>query len=395
MSSPSTIYMDHAATTALDPDVFAAMEPYFSQRYGNPSSIYALAQDGRRALDEAREQVAHVLGARTGEVAFTSGGTESDNAALVGAALALQDTGRHIVTSAVEHDAVLNAAHLLERLGFSATILPVDRHARVDPEAVERAVTSETTVVSIMLANNEVGTIQAVEEVSQRVKARAKELGRTIVMHTDAVQGAGFLDLNVQRLGVDLLSLSAHKFNGPKGVGALYIRRGTPFVPTQVGGAQERERRAGTENVPGIVGMSVALERADGRREETGRHCRTLRDRLLSGIQERIRGAELNGHPTDRLPHNVNFSFHGVEGESVLLGLDLAGVAASSGSACTSASLEPSHVLLAMGQPEELARGSLRLTLGPENTEEEVDFVLDTLVDLVGRLRAMAMTPRQ
>ena len=395
MSSPSTIYMDHAATTALDPDVFAAMEPYFSQRYGNPSSIYALAQDGRRALDEAREQVAHVLGARTGEVAFTSGGTESDNAALVGAALALQDTGRHIVTSAVEHDAVLNAAHLLERLGFSATILPVDRHARVDPEAVERAVTSETTVVSIMLANNEVGTIQAVEEVSQRVKARAKELGRTIVMHTDAVQGAGFLDLNVQRLGVDLLSLSAHKFNGPKGVGALYIRRGTPFVPTQVGGAQERERRAGTENVPGIVGMSVALERADGRREETGRHCRTLRDRLLSGIQERIRGAELNGHPTDRLPHNVNFSFHGVEGESVLLGLDLAGVAASSGSACTSASLEPSHVLLAMGQPEELARGSLRLTLGPENTEEEVDFVLDTLVDLVGRLRAMAMTPRR
>ena len=395
MSSPSTIYMDHAATTALDPDVFAAMEPYFSQRYGNPSSIYALAQDGRRALDEAREQVAHVLGARTGEVAFTSGGTESDNAALVGAALALQDTGRHIVTSAVEHDAVLNAAHLLERLGFSATILPVDRHARVDPEAVERAVTSETTVVSIMLANNEVGTIQAVEEVSQRVKARAKELGRTIVMHTDAVQGAGFLDLNVQRLGVDLLSLSAHKFNGPKGVGALYIRRGTPFVPTQVGGAQERELRAGTENVPGIVGMSVALERADGRREETGRHCRTLRDRLLSGIQERIRGAELNGHPTDRLPHNVNFSFHGVEGESVLLGLDLAGVAASSGSACTSASLEPSHVLLAMGQPEELARGSLRLTLGPENTEEEVDFVLDTLVDLVGRLRAMAMTPRR
>ena len=395
MSSPSTIYMDHAATTALDPDVFAAMEPYFSQRYGNPSSIYALAQDGRRALDEAREQVAHVLGARTGEVAFTSGGTESDNAALVGAALALQDTGRHIVTSAVEHDAVLNAAHLLERLGFSATILPVDRHARVDPEAVERAVTSETTVVSIMLANNEVGTIQAVEEVSQRVKARAKELGRTIVMHTDAVQGAGFLDLNVQRLGVDLLSLSAHKFNGPKGVGALYIRRGTPFVPTQVGGAQERERRAGTENVPGIVGMSVALERADGRREETGRHCRTLRDRLISGIQERIQGAELNGHPTDRLPHNVNFSFHGVVGESVLLGLDLAGVAASSGSACTSASLEPSHVLLAMGQPEELARGSLRLTLGPENTEEEVDFVLDTLMDLVGRLRAMAMTPRR
>ncbi len=385
--------MDHAATTALDPVVFAAMEPYFSRRYGNPSSIYALAQDGRRALDESRERVAHVLGARTGEVAFTSGGTESDNAALLGAALALQDAGRHIVTSAVEHHAVLNVAHLLERLGFSVTLLPVDRHGLVDPEAVERAVTGETTVVSIMLANNEVGTVQPVEEVARRVKARAKEMDRTVVVHTDAVQGAGFLDLNVQRLGVDLLSLSAHKFNGPKGVGALYIRRGTPFVPTQVGGAQERERRAGTENVPGIVGMSLALDMAERRREEAARHCLALRDRLISGIQERVQGAVLNGHPTARLPNNVNFSFHGVEGESVLLGLDLAGVAASSGSACTSASLEPSHVLLAMGQPEELARGSLRLTLGPENTEQEVDFVLDTLAGLVGRLRAMAGAP--
>jgi cysteine desulfurase len=393
MTPSSTVYMDHAATAALDPQVLAAMEPYFSQRYGNPSSIYALGQDGRRALDEARERVAKVLGARAGEVVFTSGGTESDNAALLGAALALQGAGKHIVTSAIEHDAALNAGHLLERLGFSVTYVPVARNGLVDPVAVEQALTLETTVVSIMLANNEVGTIQPVEEIARRVKARATELGRTIVVHTDAVQAAGLLELDVRRLGVDMLSLSAHKFHGPKGVGALYIQRGTPFVPTQVGGAQERERRAGTENVPGIVGMGIALELAERRREETYAHCLVLRDRLMAGIQERIEGVELNGHPTQRLPNNVNYSFRGVEGESVLLGLDLAGVAASSGSACTSASLEPSHVLLAMGQREELARGSLRLTLGRDNTAEQVDYVLDTLVDLVGKLRAMAVDP--
>ena len=391
MTTSSTVYMDHAATTALDPQVFAAMEPYFSQRYGNPSSIYALGQDGRRALDEARERVAKVLGARTGEVVFTSGGTESDNAALLGAALAIQATGKHIVTSAIEHDAVLNAGHLLERLGFSVTYVSVARDGLVDPVAVEQALTPETTVVSVMLANNEVGTIQPVEEIARRVKTRATELGRTIVVHTDAVQAAGLLELDVRRLGVDMLSLSAHKFNGPKGVGALYIRRGTPFVPTQVGGSQERERRAGTENVPGIVGMGIALELAELRREETYAHCLTLRDRLMAGIQEHIEGVELNGHPTHRLPNNVNYSFRGMEGESVLLGLDLAGVAASSGSACTSASLEPSHVLLAIGQREEMARGSLRLTLGRDNTIEQVDYVLDTLTSLVGKLRAMAV----
>ena len=389
----STVYMDHAATTALDPQVLAAMEPYFSQRYGNPSSIYALGQDGRRALDEARERVAKVLGARTGEVVFTSGGTESDNAALLGAALALQGVGKHIVTSAIEHDAVLNAGHLLERLGFSVTYVPVARDGLVDPVAVEQALTPETTVVSVMLANNEVGTIQPVEEIARRSKARATELGRTMVVHADAVQAAGLLELDVRRLGVDILSLSAHKFAGPKGVGALYIRRGTPFVPTQVGGAQERERRAGTENVPGIVGMGIALELAELRREETYAHCLALRNRLMAGIQERIESVELNGHPTQRLPNNVNYSFRGVEGESVLLGLDLAGVAASSGSACTSASLEPSHVLLAMGQREEMARGSLRLTLGRDNTIEQVDYVLDTLTSLVGKLRAMALAP--
>ena len=387
----SIVYLDHAATTPLDPQVLAAMEPYLSRRYGNPSSIYMLGQEARQAVDEARERVARALGARPSEVVFTSGGTESDNAALMGAALALRKTGEHIITSSVEHHAVLHAAQLLEQLGFSVTYLPVDRYGQIEPESVERAITNETTVVSIMLANNEVGSIQPVAEIGRRVKARAQEMKRAVVFHTDAVQAAGSLDLSVDRLGVDMLSLSAHKFYGPKGTGALYIRRGTPFVPTQLGGNQERQRRAGTENVPGIVGMGVSLELVERRREEESRRCRLLRDRFISGIQERIEGAYLNGHPEERLPNNVNFSFAGVEAEPLLLGLDLAGVAASSGSACTSASLEPSHVLLAMGQQEELARGSLRLTVGHENTEEEVDYTLDTLVDLVQRLRTMAV----
>ena len=390
----SLVYMDHAATTALAPEALGAMQPYLTGAYGNPSSIYTLGQQARQAVDEARERCARVLGSRTGEIVFTSGGTESDNEALMGPAIALQETGRHIITTAVEHHAVLYCGHLMERLGFDVTYLPADHHGMVDPEAVERAITPQTTVVSVMLANNEIGTIEPVAEIARRVKVRAQELKRTIVMHTDAVQAPGMLDINVGRLGVDLLSLSAHKFNGPRGVGLLYIRRNTPFTPTQVGGSQERDRRAGTENVPGIVGLGVALELAERRREETIRHCTALRDRLISGIQERIEGAHLNGHPTERLPNNVNFSFTGVEGEPVLLGLDLAGIAASSGSACTAASLEPSHVLLAIGQSPDLARGSLRLTLGLENTNEEVDYVLDTLVGLIVKLRAMAAAPR-
>ena len=389
------VYMDHAATTPVSPEALAAMQPYFSQAFGNPTSLYALGQQGRQALDESRERVAKVLGARTGEIVFTSGGSESDNAALMGAAIALQETGRHVVTSSVEHHAVLHCGHLLERLGFEVTYLPVDRYGMVAPEDVERALTPQTTVVSVMLANNEIGTIEPVPEIAQLVKAKAKELRRTIVVHTDAVQAPGFLDLSVQRLGVDMLSLSAHKFNGPKGVGVLYIRRNTPFVPTQVGGSQERDRRAGTENVPGIVGMSVALEQADGRREEASRHCARLRDRLISGLEERLDGVHLNGHPSARLPNNVNVSFAGVEGEPILLGLDMAGVAASSGSACTAGSLEPSHVLLATGQHPDLARGSLRLTLGPENTDDEVDYVLDTVVELVTKLRSMTAVPRR
>lgn len=390
-----TVYMDHAATTPVDARVLDAMQPFFSGDYGNPSSMYTLGQEGRKAVDEARERVAKVIGARPGEIIFTSGGTESDNAALMGAALAQRPHGQHIITSAIEHHAVLHAAELLEELGFSVTYLPVDSNGLVSPDAVEAAITSETTLVSVMLANNETGAVQPVAEITRRVKAKAADMRHDIVVHTDAVQAAGFLDLDVGRLGVDMLSLSAHKFHGPKGVGLLYVRRGTPFRPTQVGGSQERDRRAGTENVPGIVGMSVALEIAEAQRAESNAHCERLRGTLTAGLFERLEGVRLNGHPTERLANNVNVSIEGVEAEPLLLGLDLAGIAASSGSACTAASLEPSHVLLAMGQPESMARSSLRLTLGQGNTEEEVAYVVDAVVNVVSRLRSMAGARRR
>ena len=384
------VYMDTAATTPVSAEVLASMHPFFSESFGNASSIYGLAQDARRAIDEARERCARVLGARASEIVFTSGGTESDNAALLGAALALRARGTHLVTTRIEHHAVLNAAELLQLLGFDVTYVRPGHDGIVSPEAIEQAMTPATTLVSVMLANNETGVIQPVAEIVRRVKAKATDEGRTIAVHTDAVQGAGFLDLDVDRLGVDLLSLSAHKFCGPKGVGLLYIRRNTPFVPTQVGGSQERDRRAGTENTPGIVGMSVALEAAERTRVESSTHCLALRERLIAGITERVQDAQLNGHEMLRLPNNVNFTFPRVEAEPLLMGLDLAGIAASSGSACTAASLEPSHVLLAMGRSDAAARSTLRLTPGPGNTEEEVDYVVDTIAGLVPRLRAMA-----
>lgn len=393
--SEHTIYMDHAATTSVDSRVLDAMQPFFSGDYGNPSSMYTLGQGGRKAVDEARERVAKVLGARPGEIIFTSGGTESDNAALMGAALAQRPHGQHIITSTIEHHAVLHAAELLEELGFSVTYLSVDNDGLVSPDAVEAAITSETTLVSVMMANNETGTVQPIAEIAQRVRAKAADMRHDIVMHTDAVQAAGYLALDVQHLGVDMLSLSAHKFRGPKGVGLLYIRRGTPFRPTQVGGSQERDRRAGTENVPGIVGMGIALELAEAQRVESNAHCVRLRDALTSSLFERLEGIRLNGHSTERLPNNVNISIEGVEAEPLLLGLDLAGIAASSGSACTAASLEPSHVLLAMGQPESVARSSLRLTLGQDTTEEEVVYVVDAVVNVVGRLRSMSSARRR
>ena len=383
------IYMDHAGTTPLDHRVLEEMMPYFSERFGNPSSIHVMGQEARRAMDDAREKVSAVLGCRTSEVVFTSGGTESDNAAIKGAAAALQGTGNHIITSSIEHHAVLHTCQYLESMGFEVTYLSVDRYGLVDPEDVARAITDRTIVVSIMYANNETGTIQPVSEIAGLVKKRARHVDRTIVMHTDAVQAAGFLDLGVGRLGVDMLSLSSHKFHGPKAAGVLVVRRGTPFLPQQLGGGQERERRSGTENIPGIVGTAVALQIAESERERTSQHCRYLRDKIIDAIKSQIPNAHLNGHPTQRLPNNVNFSIENVEGEPVLLGLDMAGIAASSGSACSSGSLEPSHVLLALGQSADLARGSLRLTLGRDNTEEEVDYMLPVFSDLVSRLREM------
>ena len=317
------------------------------------------------------------------------GDMASDNAAIYGVATALQETGNHLITSAAEHSAVLHMCQHLEGLGFEVTYLPVDGYGTVSPQAVADAITGRTTLVSIMYANNEIGSINPIPEISQVVRQRAKELGRTIVMHTDAVQAAGFLSLDVRRLNVDMLSLSGHKFHGPKGTGLLYIKRGTPFLPLLLGGGQERERRAGTENMPGIVGVSVALELADAQREATSAHCAALRDRIIQAVLDQVPDSRLNGHPTERLPNNVNFSFKGIEGEPILLGLDMAGIAASSGSACSSGSLEPSHVLLALGQPAELARGSLRMTLGKDNTADEVEYVLNELVPLVEQLRRL------
>ena len=387
---PRLVYLDHAATAPLHPKALEAMLPYWREKFGNPSSIYALGQEARQGMDQARDTVAEIIGAKASEVIFTSGGTESDNAAIKGAAFSLKAKGNHIITSPVEHHAVLHSCHYLEKFGFEVTTLPVDKYGVVNLDALEKAITGRTVLVSIMLANNEVGTIEPIAEVSRLVKDKARSLGTTIVVHTDAVQGAGALDLNVDRLGVDMMSLAAHKFHGPRGVGILYLRRGTPFLPQQVGGAQERNRRAGTENVAGIVGTGVALKLAEENREANSAHCRRLRDRLIEGVKARIEHSHLNGHPTQRLPNNTNFCFNYVEGESILLSLDFVGVAASSGSACTSASLEPSHVLLALSVPPELAHSSLRMTVGKDNTEEDIDYVLSVLPGIVQRLRAMS-----
>ncbi len=315
----------------MDSRVLEAMLPHFSQSYGNPTSIHTVGQEARYALDGARDRVAQVLQCRAREVVFTGGGTESDNSAIYGVATALRETGSHIITSSAEHHAVLHTCQHLEGLGFDVTYLPVDAYGMVHPDEVYDAITDRTTLVSIMYANNEIGTINPIPEIAEVVRRRAGELERTIVMHTDAVQAAGFLDLSVRQLGVDMLSLSGHKFYGPKGTGVLYIKRGTPFLPLILGGGQERERRAGTENIPGIVGLSRALELADSQKEATSAHCLSLRDRIIQTVLERIPGTRLNGHPTCRLANNANFSFVGVEGEPILLGLDMSGIAASSG----------------------------------------------------------------
>jgi len=379
-----TIYLDHAATTPTDPQVVEAMLPYFTERFGNPSSLYSLGREAKQAMETAREKVARAIGARPEEIVFTSGGTESDNFALEGVAFALQKKGNHIITSSIEHHAVSETCKFLQKRGFSVTYLPVDGHGRIDPEEVAKAITPQTILISIMHANNEIGTIEPIAEIAR--VARGKE----VYFHTDAVQTVGSLPIDVDELGVNLLSMSAHKFYGPKGVGALYIRSGTRIVRFLHGGEQERKRRASTENIPGIVGMGKAIEIAQEKREESSKKAAALRDRLMDGLFKALDNIRLNGHPTERLPNNVNICVERVEGESMLLNLDARGICASSGSACTSGSLEPSSVLMAIGIPPEIAHGSLRFTVGRATTEEDIDYVLEVLPEIVGRLRAMS-----
>ncbi|RXE57356.1 cysteine desulfurase [Methanoculleus taiwanensis] len=382
------VYLDHAATTPTHPEVVDAMLPFFSEKFGNPSSLYSRAREARKAVEEARIKVATALGASPEEIYFTSGGTESDNWAIKGIAAAHRKKGNHIITSSIEHHAVIDPCRHLEKQGFSVTYLPVDEYGRVDPAAVAAAITPETILISVMTANNEIGTIQPIAEIGKIAREH------DIFFHTDAVQAIGAIPIDVDALSVDLLSLSAHKFYGPKGIGALYIRKGTRAETLMHGGGQERRRRAGTENVPGIVGLGEAIEHAVTDLEGRTRRIAAMRDRLIAGILDTIPKSRLNGHPTQRLANNVNIAFRYVEGESILLMLDYFGIAASTGSACTSATLDPSHVLLACGLPAEHAHGSLRLTLGEENTEEDIDYVLEVLPGIIERLRSMSpLTP--
>jgi cysteine desulfurase len=378
------IYLDHAATTPTRPEVVEAMLPYFADSFGNPSSIYSYGREARGAIEEARTKVAGLIGARSGEIVFTGGGTEADNLALKGTAYTNERKGNHIITTSIEHHAVLEVAKSLEKRGLRITYLPVDEYGLVDPDDVRRAITDKTILISVMHANNEVGTIEPLEQIGEI----AHEAG--IYLHSDAVQTVGHISVNVDKLKVDLLSISAHKLYGPKGVGALYVRKGTRLVPLVQGGEQEKRRRAGTENVPGIVGLGKAVELAGQEMDKEITRVADLRDKLTEGLMERIDHIRLNGHPRKRLANNVNISVDFVEGESMLLSLDLEGVCASTGSACSSANLEPSHVLLALGLSPEQAHGSLRFTLGRENSEEDVERVLKVLPGIVARLRAMS-----
>jgi cysteine desulfurase len=381
------IYMDHAATTPVDRRVLQVMLPYWTEHYGNPSAVYRLAREAAKALQQERGTVASVLGCKPREIIFTSCGSESDNLALRGVAFAQRARGKgnHIITTPIEHHAVLHTAEeLRDRFGFELTLLPVNHYGLVNPDDVSKAIRDDTMLISVMYANNEVGTIEPIAEIG----AIARERG--IPFHTDGVQAGGVLPLDVDDLKVDLLSLSAHKFYGTKGVGLLYARDGVPLWPMQTGGGHERRRRAGTENVPNIVGLATALKLAYEEAEQTSRRIANLRDRLIAGVLDRIPDVHLNGHPIHRLPNNANFTFKYIEGEAVLIQLDLVGVAASSGSACSTGAVEPSHVLRAMGVPPEEAFGSLRLTLGRENTEEDVDYVLEVLPPIVERLRAIS-----
>ncbi|MBQ6804809.1 MAG: cysteine desulfurase NifS [Clostridia bacterium] len=378
------IYMDNAATTAVAPEALSAMLPCFAQFYGNASSIHGTGREARKKLEDARKTVANCLGAKPNEIYFTSGGTESDNWAIKGAAFANRKKGNHIITSQIEHHAVLHTCQWLEKQGFEVTYLPVDEYGLVNPADVEKAITDQTILISIMAANNEIGTIEPVAEIGKIAREHK------ILFHCDAVQAVGAIPVDVNDWNVDMLSLSGHKFHGPKGVGALYIRTGVKAEQFMHGGAQERGRRATTENLPGIVGLAAALEHACLHMEENACKMMMMRDRLIKGILDNIPHTRLNGHAMKRLPGNVNVSVQFIEGEALLLRLDLAGISASSGSACTSGSLDPSHVLLAIGLPHEIAHGSLRLSLADSNTEEEVDEVLRVLPEIVKTLRDMS-----
>jgi len=378
------VYVDNSATTPVHPQVLEEMLPYFTERFGNPSSIHSFGREAKQAMDRARDRVAKSLGAGSGEIYFTGSGTEADNWALKGTAYANRDRGNHIITSKVEHHAVLHACKYLERHGFDVTYLDVDEYGMVNPEDLKKAIKDGTILISIMFANNEIGTIQPVEEIGKI----AKEKG--IYFHTDAVQAMGNTAIDVGRQNIDLLSISAHKIRGPKGVGALYIKKGVKIDNLIHGGAQERKKRSGTENIASVVGLGKAAQLASDNLEGHVRKMTLLRDRLIDGIRERIEHVRLNGHPTRRLPNNINFSFDFIEGEALLLSLDMVGIAASSGSACTSGSLDPSHVLLATGLCHETAHGSLRISLGDINTGEDIDYILEQLPPIVERLRKLS-----
>lgn len=378
------IYLDNAATTKLAPEAFEAMQPYFLENYSNPSSVYTFAQKSRSAAEKAREQVAGVIGAKTSEIYFTAGGSEADNWAIKGVAESFKVKGNHIITSKIEHHAVLHTCKYLEKQGFEVTYLDVDAEGRISLEELKQAIKPETILISIMFANNEIGTIQPIKEIGEIARKH------NVLFHTDAVQSFAHVPINVQEMNIDMLSASGHKFNGPKGIGFMYLRNGVKIGAFIHGGAQERKRRAGTLNVPGIVGIGAAAELAALEMSERIKKEICLRDYLIDRVISEIPFVRLNGHRTDRLPNNVNFSFRFIEGESLLIMLDMKGICASSGSACTSGSLDPSHVLLAIGLPHEIAHGSLRLTLSHENTKEELDYVVEQLKGIVDRLRGMS-----
>ena len=378
------VYLDYNATTPLDKRILEKMSPYFKNVYSNPSSVYRFAQESKRAVEEARDSLARLLGAEPGEVVFTSGGTESDNTAIKGIAFACQDKGKHIITSSIEHYAALRSCQAMEKLGFEVTYLEVDEYGLVNLEELEKSIKDKTILVSIMHTNNEVGTIQPIKEIADICKKKG------VYFHSDAVQAVGKIDVDVRALGVDLLSLSGHKFYGPKGVGALYIKKGVKFFPLLHGGGHERGRRSGTENVAGIVGLGEAARLAKLEIKDEEKRIRVLRDKLEAGIKEKIPEIKINGYPRNRIYNTLNVCIRHIEGESILINLDFEGICASSGSACTSGSLEPSHVLLAMGMPADIAHGSLRMSLGKYTSNKDIDKVLTVLPPIVGKLRKIS-----